>query len=84
MPVGFNPDNLVTAELRLPVTKYGNDTLVVAFGREALERLRAIPGVRSAALVDAIPLSGNWGLTSSGSRAGRRPTASSPPRRRTR
>jgi putative ABC transport system permease protein len=64
VPVGFNPDHLVTAELRLPVTKYGNDTVVAAFGRQALERLRAIPGVRSAALVDAIPLSGNWGMSS--------------------
>jgi len=64
VPVGFNVDHLVTAELRLPVTKYGNDTLVAAFGRQALERLRAIPGVRSAALVEAIPLSGNWGMTS--------------------
>ncbi|HZA80608.1 MAG TPA: ABC transporter permease, partial [Actinomycetes bacterium] len=64
VPVGFNPDHLVTAELRLPVTKYGNDTVIAAFGRQALERLRAIPGVRSAALVDAVPLSGNWGITS--------------------
>jgi predicted permease len=64
VPVGFNPDHLVTAELRLPMTKYGNDTVVAAFGRQVLERLRAIPGVRSAALVDAVPLSGNWGLTS--------------------
>jgi putative ABC transport system permease protein len=63
VPVGFNPDHLVTAELRLPVTKYGNDTVVVAFGQQALERLRATPGVRSAALVDAIPLSGNWGMS---------------------
>jgi predicted permease len=64
VPVGFRTDHLVTAELRLPVTKYGNDTLIAAFGAEALERLRAIPGVTSAALVEAIPLSGNWGISS--------------------
>jgi predicted permease len=64
VPVGFATDHLVTAELRLPVTRYGNDTLVVAFAEQALERLRAIPGVKSAALVEAIPLSGNWGITS--------------------
>ena len=63
VPVGFNVDHLVTAELRLPVTKYDDDTLIAAFGHQALERLRAIPGVRSAALVEAIPLSGNWGMT---------------------
>ena len=64
VPLGLDPDRVVTAELRLPVTKYGNDTLIAEFGRQALERLRAIPGVRSAALVDAVPLSGNWGMTS--------------------
>ena len=64
VPVGLNPEHLVTAELRLPATKYGNDTLIAEFGRQALERLRTTPGVRSAALVDAIPLSGNWGITS--------------------
>jgi putative ABC transport system permease protein len=64
VPVGFNPDHVITAELRLPMTKYAHDTVVAAFGRQALERLRAIPGVRSAALVDAVPLSGNWGMSS--------------------
>ncbi|HUF35363.1 MAG TPA: ABC transporter permease, partial [Gemmatimonadales bacterium] len=64
VPLGLDPDHLVTAELRLPVTKYDNDTLIAEFGRQALERLRATPGVRSAALVEAIPLSGNWGMTS--------------------
>jgi len=64
VPVGFTTDHLLTAELRLPVTKYGNDTLVAQFGEQALARLRAIPGVKSAALVEAIPLSGNWGASS--------------------
>jgi predicted permease len=64
VPLGLNPDHLITAELRLPMTKYTNDTLVVAFDQQMLERLRAIPGVRSAALVDAIPLSGNWAMSS--------------------
>jgi predicted permease len=64
VPVGFRTDHLVTAELRLPVTKYSNDTLIAGFGAQALERLRAIPGVSSAALVEAIPLSGNWGMSS--------------------
>jgi predicted permease len=64
VPAGFTTDHLLTAELRLPVTKYGNDTLVAQFGGQALERLRAIPGVKSAALVEAIPLSGNWGASS--------------------
>jgi putative ABC transport system permease protein len=64
VPIGLDPHNVVTAELRLPATKYDNDTLIAEFGRQALKRLRATPGVRSAALVEAMPLSGNWGVTS--------------------
>jgi predicted permease len=64
VPVGFRTDHLVTAELRLPSVRYGDDTVITEFGRQALERLRSVPGVASAALVEAIPLSGNWGFSS--------------------
>jgi hypothetical protein len=33
VPLGLNPDHVVTAELRLPITKYDNDTVVTEFGR---------------------------------------------------
>jgi predicted permease len=58
---GFNPDNLITAEFRLPATKYANDTVIAQFADQALARIRAVPGVRSAALLGSVPLSGNWG-----------------------
>jgi len=61
--IGFNPDHLITAELRLPITKYANDTVMAQFADQALARIRAIPGVRSAALLGSVPLSGNWGST---------------------
>ncbi len=62
-PTGFDPDRLLTAELRLPASKYTNDTVIAQFADQALERLRALPGVRSAALLGSMPLSGNWGVT---------------------
>jgi predicted permease len=61
--IGFNPDHLITAELRLPITKYADDTAMAQFAEQALARIRAIPGVRSAALLGSVPLSGNWGAT---------------------
>ena len=61
--IGFQPDHLITAELRLPITKYANDTAMAQFADQALARIRAIPGVRSAALLGSVPLSGNWGAT---------------------
>lgn len=61
---GFKSDHVLTAELRLPTVKYDDSIKVHLFMSSALERLRAIPGVTSAALVDAIPLSGNFATTS--------------------
>ena len=66
---GFNPDHLLTAEVRLTGDKYMDNTGqdktgfnviqpgVRIFCRQVLERVREIPGVESAALVDWLPLS---------------------------
>jgi putative ABC transport system permease protein len=64
VPLGFEPDRLLTAEFRLPSVKYDNDTAIAQFAEQALGRIRAVPGVRSAALLGSIPLSGNWASTS--------------------
>ena len=61
---GFEPDNVLTAEFRLPSAKYDDSTKVVLFMAAALERLREVPGVASVALIDAVPLSGNFGTIS--------------------
>ncbi len=58
---GFDPAHVLTAEFRLPSVKYDDSVKVINFMSAALERLRAVPGVQSAALVDAVPLSGNYG-----------------------
>jgi putative ABC transport system permease protein len=68
---GFDPGHLLTAEVRLTGEKYmdANDQdktglnliqpPVRIFCRQVLERVREIPGVESAALVDWLPLSEN-------------------------
>jgi predicted permease len=68
---GFNPDHLLTAEVRLTGEKYmdasGQDKTgfnviqpaVKIFCRQVLERVREIPGVESAALADWLPLAEN-------------------------
>ena len=60
---GFNPAQILTAEFRLPRARYASDEAITTFMAEALEQIRAVPGVRDAALVQSIPLSGNWGTT---------------------
>jgi predicted permease len=59
--LGFHPDHVLTAEFRLPPAKYPAPRAIAAFFRQALERLRAVPGIESAALVRAVPFSGNGG-----------------------
>ena len=68
---GFDPDHLLTAEVRLTGEKYMNAADqdktgfnlirpgVKLFCGQMLERVRAIPGVESAAFVDWLPLADN-------------------------
>ena len=56
---GFVGDNLLTAQFRLPAAKYDSPEKIWAMFDRAIAELRAIPGVQSAALVRASPLSGN-------------------------
>ena len=55
---GFNPTRVLTFELSLPGTKYADTDHIVALYRNALERLRAVPGVESAGLVRTVPMGG--------------------------
>ena len=57
---GFDPHALLTAEFRLPAAKYRDTASIIAFATRAIAEIRAVPGVQSAALVGAVPLSGNW------------------------
>ncbi|MGH7720707.1 MAG: ABC transporter permease [Gemmatimonadaceae bacterium] len=57
---GFNPDNVVTANLSLPRAKYADSTAQIAFFDQLLPRLAAIPGVRAAGATSTAPFSGSW------------------------
>ncbi|HYL93147.1 MAG TPA: ABC transporter permease [Alphaproteobacteria bacterium] len=58
---GFAPDHLLSMEYRLPANKYSTADARAGFHREVLDRVRQVPGVISAAYVQALPFSGNWG-----------------------
>jgi predicted permease len=55
---GFETANVVTAEVNLRAQNYENTQHRIAFDDGVLARLRILPGVRSAALVSAMPLEG--------------------------
>ncbi|HEX4229887.1 MAG TPA: ABC transporter permease [Bryobacteraceae bacterium] len=58
---GFRPENVLTAIIPLPVKDYPLPWQRIAFERALLERVRALPGVRSAGASDFPPFSGGAG-----------------------
>ena len=55
---GFDSNNLLTMRVLLPDTKYRDDAARVAFFRQAAERLKGLPGVRSVSMAQALPFAG--------------------------
>ena len=55
---GYNPENVLTAQLALPRAKYINDSQKRNFGEDVLARLRALPGVASAGAASNVPFGG--------------------------
>jgi putative ABC transport system permease protein len=64
--MGFRTDQTLTMRLTLPGTRYTDNTKVIGFYRQLLDRVKALPGVESAAAISQLPLSGAY---SSGSTA---------------
>jgi putative ABC transport system permease protein len=60
---GFDSRNVLTAEFRLPAVKYKDSLMVREFMQRVIGEIRSVPGVRTAALVSNVPLSGNFGHT---------------------
>jgi putative ABC transport system permease protein len=56
---GFNPKNVVTGELSLPLLKYARGKPVIDFYAEAVRRVSTLPGIEAAALTNVLPLSGS-------------------------
>lgn len=52
---GFDPQNLLTAEISMPDFRYSDPQRVSGFYHQLLERIEALPGVRSAAVASGLP-----------------------------
>ena len=53
---GFDPAHVVTARMSLQGERYAKQEAYTRFFEEGLERLRRIPGVRAAAVVNGVPI----------------------------
>jgi putative ABC transport system permease protein len=63
--LGFNPGNVLTAQVQVPATDYPQPADVVRFHRQVTERITQIPGVRAAGSARVLPLArsiGDWSI----------------------
>ena len=57
---GFNPENVLTADVSVSSKKYPEPERRAAFYHDALERIAALPGVDSVGVVYPLPLGGSF------------------------
>jgi putative ABC transport system permease protein len=57
---GFSATNILTFNLQLPSTKYGEWLQVSSFYSQLLDRLKTLPGVESADVASFLPLEHGW------------------------
>ena len=55
---GYNPANVLVAQLALPKTKYTEESQFQNFNDEVLSRIRALPGAGSTAVASHVPFGG--------------------------
>ena len=56
---GFEPRGVLAMQLSLPNNKYPDQNARQLFDRQVLERLRGLPGVKGAATMTSLPMSGS-------------------------
>src|SRR5919109_337801 len=57
-PIGFDPQNVLTATVNLPVSRYSETSAKTLFMQKAVERVHAMPAVESVGIVDSLPMNG--------------------------
>jgi predicted permease len=55
---GFQPANILTMRVQLPVAKYQQNPQIISFYQSLLERVRTLPGVESAGMNSGLPMAG--------------------------
>jgi putative ABC transport system permease protein len=58
--VGFNPSQLLTAQIGLPRAHYTKPEQWISFYKQTLERMNALPGAQEAAVAVPLPLSDSY------------------------
>ena len=58
---GFDPDHVITMDLTMAPNKFTKPQQLDSFYQNVLERVRALPGVKGAGLINSLPLTGGNG-----------------------
>lgn len=53
---GFDPENVVTMQIALPLAKYREEPQITTFFEQLVERVRTLPGVKYAGVTQSLPL----------------------------
>jgi putative ABC transport system permease protein len=59
---GLDPNNVLTMRVGVPSTRFPSPLQQSNFFNEALRRIRALPGVESAGVIDALPINGGGSI----------------------
>lgn len=59
--LGFQPTRVLTSAVRLPREAYREDRPTTLFWNDALERIRALPGVQAASITTQLPVDAGFG-----------------------
>jgi len=59
---GFDPHNVLTMTVPLPPNRYSSPAGQISFFQDVLTRIRALPGVDSAGVIDSLPLNGGGSI----------------------
>lgn len=60
LDLGFNPERVLSFQVSLPSSRYQTADKITGFYEAAIHNLSAVPGVRTASAVSALPLSRNY------------------------
>lgn len=55
---GFTPEHVLTIEVSLPASEYSDSNRKIAFYRQLFERLKSLPGVDAAGMINNLPMGG--------------------------
>ena len=60
---GFNPNNLLTMRVSLPLAKYESEPKRIDFFKQAIEGMKSIPGVEAVGAINTPPFTGQYSGT---------------------